>query len=338
MITIPTTLVLGAGASMPYGFPSGYELRKLLCNPNNLRPLSASGLFGEDDVNDFCTAFLRSSVESIDAFLAKRGTQKLPYSNRTFEEVGKAAIAAVLIAREDVSKLFDDSIDDHWYSYLWQYLGTSVEDFENSNLSIVTFNYDRSLECYLTETLKNSFGIDELDAAMAVSKMRILHVYGKLGDLPNHGSAGTRPYLPQQTSSAILNAAAGLKIIAESRDDDAVLESARQYLTAAERICFLGFGFDRTNVERLRIKEILRQKYMMSEFRGPDAYSTSLHLATAEQRRLQQLLMPELRDPQTWQGYVQKNYGELRKKAEDNLSRHTNEKSRSYLRHVGLFD
>ena len=149
MITIPTVLVLGAGASYPYGFPTAKELRILICeaftNPNT----PASRLLGEasghspDGFFRFREAFLKSGQPSVDAFLEWRPD---------FLAIGKLAIAYCLLPFEDESKLFTPpgNRGGDWYQYLSVKLNASFEDFGSNKLSIITFNYDRSLELIFT--------------------------------------------------------------------------------------------------------------------------------------------------------------------------------------------
>ena len=63
--------------------------------------------------------------------------------------IGKAAIAAVLIRCEKLANLqrpVGDDPDD-WISRVWSSLQkTGKDDFGENKLSIVSFNYDRSLE------------------------------------------------------------------------------------------------------------------------------------------------------------------------------------------------
>ncbi|MGD1089626.1 MAG: hypothetical protein ABR955_13025 [Verrucomicrobiota bacterium] len=42
MITKPTTLILGAGASKPFGFPTGNEIKERVLSLNNSDPLFGS--------------------------------------------------------------------------------------------------------------------------------------------------------------------------------------------------------------------------------------------------------------------------------------------------------
>lgn len=49
MITKNTLFILGAGASVPYGYPTGRELRKLLISNSSDR-LSYSKMFNEESL------------------------------------------------------------------------------------------------------------------------------------------------------------------------------------------------------------------------------------------------------------------------------------------------
>ena len=98
MITKPTVLILGAGASMPYQFPSGKKLREKICREIK-EPLK--DLFDvpskKAEVEHFISSFSRSGTSSIDAFLEYR---------TEFMEIGKLAIALALIPSENEGKLF----------------------------------------------------------------------------------------------------------------------------------------------------------------------------------------------------------------------------------------
>jgi hypothetical protein len=75
MITTPTVLVLGAGASYPYGFPTGKGLRDLICETFSSTNAMASQLLGSlnpegtrfapDEFFQFREAFLKSGQPSV---------------------------------------------------------------------------------------------------------------------------------------------------------------------------------------------------------------------------------------------------------------------------------
>ena len=97
MIRKPTVLILGAGASIEYGFPSGEHLRREIVREirgKNSNPQSLYSLIGHLGHNDaalqrFAGLLEDSSLSSVDIFLEHRSD---------LAEIGKAATAAAHIA------------------------------------------------------------------------------------------------------------------------------------------------------------------------------------------------------------------------------------------------
>ena len=331
MITVPTTLVLGAGASMPYGFPSGARLREKLCDPGSL--LSLHSKFPEADVRIFCNEFLHSGMKSIDAFLSRRGSQSLypPHSvpsrgEPTFGDIGKAAIAAILINCERHESLFQFG-HDHWYEYLWSRISDSLETFGENKLGVITFNYDRSLEYYLFIALQKAFGITPSEAAAHLKKIPIIHVYGQLAELTDICDVNTesRHYSNDHGDYAYITAASrGIRVIPESRDDDAVFMTAREMLKKSKRACFLGFGFDPINLARLGIENLM---HLARGETGDviDVYATTIGLEEAERQKLINLFLFKKNGMDLNRGSVLHNFG----------TQFSNMKSEQYLKATG---
>lgn len=183
---------------------------------------------------------------SIDAFLARRSE---------FSEIGKRCIAYVLLSCEKREHLFSEiPTKDHWYQYLLnRYLKVDWDDLDFSDLSVVTFNYDRSLEHFMLGALQAAYGKDLRETVEKLKTFRITHIYGTLGQAYPGKSIRYRDY-GEKTShpDSIYAAAKSIRVIPESRDTNAPeLVEARKALEIADKICFLGFGFDEINVERL---------------------------------------------------------------------------------------
>jgi hypothetical protein len=282
---------------MPYGFPSGAGLRRLLCNAEYMLELTRYGDYSEREIRRFCDVFLKSGMASIDAFLARRGEHEVFSDGRTFSEIGKAGIAFSLIRCENSHKLFDFDINDHWYQYLWQFIGDSLDDIGKNQLSIITFNYDRSLEMYLLLAIQHAFGVSEDEAAYHLKKIPITHVYGQIGDLMclSGSEDNSRSYAPDTSSRNVATGAAGIKVIAEHREDGPEFAKAHAAIAEAERICFLGFGFDTTNVRRLDIEQLLKTRFEKSWFASPLTYASTLGMLHAERQSVIRLLSPAWR-------------------------------------------
>lgn len=258
MITTPTVFVLGAGASIPYGFPSGKKLRALLCDREWARRFSRD-LVAEIGVDlsmheRFQEVFLRSSLFSIDAFLSRRSE---------FAEVGKIFIALELCALEVGDSVLSLNIEDDWYKILWNAMASNahiLKDLSKNQVRLISFNYDRSLEHFLHETTKNTFGVSDDDAQNTLQSIPIIHLYGTLGKYDFSHHKESRIYHPGLDRSSIRLAANGIRVIPETRKDDEVFLRARACFEWAERICFLGFGFDPINIQRLGLVDVLDWK------------------------------------------------------------------------------
>jgi hypothetical protein len=251
MIATSTVLVLGAGASYPYGFPTAEGLKELICeefsspSANASEFLSNESQYTPEEFFQFREAFLRSAP-SIDAFLQRRPN---------FMGVGKLAIAYCLMPIENEANLYQPDRNlrgGNWYKYLAGKLDSAFEEFGNNKLSIITFNYDRSLEHYLLNYLLNLHGKSRDECANALEKIPIVHVYGQLGATP-YPKQGSQQYRPDQVEYFIYvkTAADGIKLYHEEAETAST--RARELLIGAKRVCFLGFGYHQFNVARLNI-------------------------------------------------------------------------------------
>src|SRR6266480_393161 len=261
MISRETVLILGAGASKPYGFPLGGELTDILIT--QVAPHTGSSILDDlerhceisrEELTHFLRAFSRSGLSSVDSFLARRDE---------YSQMGKLAIAWALCSCEKEDWITRRGNDDHWYSLLWDTLTAGTHnpaDFRRNQLRIVTFNYDRSLEFFFYQAAKNTYHLTDAQAQELGSTISVLHVYGKLGELTYDGRPNTRIYDNALSRSVLTCAADGILIVPEARDDAREFMLARTYCDRAEQICFLGFGFDPLNVRRLGLADVIAHK------------------------------------------------------------------------------
>jgi len=251
MIATPTVFVLGAGASVPYGYPTGARLRTWVLQGlrgKRYEPLS-DWLDSEDlgDVRIRCAEALeRSAQKSVDAFLETRGE---------FARVGKLAMAFLVMAREDEGNLFSEKeIVGDWLTYLRSAMKGPFDSFGDNAVSFITFNYDRVLEHFLFNAVKNSYGKSDEDCAAVLENIPIVHVHGSLGPLPWQEDGG-RPYGGPMRPLEVKLAADRIKIVCEGAEEDPEFNEARTLIREADRIYFLGFGYNKDNVERLHLGE-----------------------------------------------------------------------------------
>jgi hypothetical protein len=249
MIETKTLLIVVAGASVPYGYPTGLQLRDELCQQRYLSALiNEYYKVSDQELARFCDSFSKSNLFSIDAFLAKRGDDKITHgimSYGKYGDVGKLAIACRLIDREVKGKGLPQTGEDHWLQYLWNHMAdVSKNQFQDNQLKIISFNYDRVIECFFYTAIANTYGVDSDEADELLKFIEIVHIYGDLQNLRD------RPYgVKPQDLSAVANC---IKVIPEAREaNDKQFTQAKEMIRWADKICFIGFGFDSINVRRL---------------------------------------------------------------------------------------
>lgn len=251
MIETNTVLILGAGASVDYEYPTGLQLRSLIIErTGHGHPIAAQLQIlehSEKEIAEFRRAFRQSSEPSIDSFLEKRPE---------FVEIGKQAIAAALIPYElEESLILQDK--ERWYHFLWRKLTEGGGHPGANALSVITFNYDRSLEHFLYTSLQNAFNFDDEEIARTLSHVVVVHLYGQLGVLPFQPGY-QREYRPEIPAHIIRESAKQIRIVHEGEriTEDLQFAWAAKLVAEAQQVCFLGFGYLPTNIQRLPLHKL----------------------------------------------------------------------------------
>ena len=272
MIKKNIVLVFGAGASFPYGFPLGKTLKSMIetqiLSPSKDKHLDLNELllgfdFTMDELQKFAKDLRSSMQPSVDAFLFER---------KEYLDIGKLAIAANLVTCENEENLTTGDSEEttgRWYGYLLNnFLGTRNE-FINSNLSIVTFNYDRSLEYFLFLTLQSRFQLTEEETASYIERyLPIVHVYGQLG-MPHfiETSAYCREYIDTIDLEILWESAQGIDLIYDDkRTNTGAFELAHNLISESDMVIFIGFGYHEKNLERLMLNKYYRTTEIYGTF------------------------------------------------------------------------
>jgi len=268
MIKEKTVFILGAGASCPYGYPSGQKLREEICDhfvsdsqayfdeQEGRGPLIPARLRNAEIFKD---KFFKSSTKSIDLFLAR---------NSEFMLMGKWAIIFRILAAERKS-CFREHMKNRtqdWYSYLFERLTEGLvrkDDYKRfckNDVSFVTFNYDRSLEHFLYESLLNAFNrIGNSEVIEQLNEIPIIHVFGQVAGLDWQDLQSKIEYGREINGINVERLVENLRIIYEE-ENNPELEEARKLIGTAQHIFFLGFAYGIENLEILNIPEIFRHE------------------------------------------------------------------------------
>lgn len=277
-----TVLVLGAGASRPYGFPTSGELRTLLLgSPGSTKVFASLGVENnveaavrhEEDMlacamnephylETFRRVFSDSQRVSIDSFVAGRSGVT---DAAMIERIARNAVSQIILGCEKNAHL-----DGNWYQWLLEFIVAEGRDFPSGLLSILTFNYDRSLEMYLWRAFKNAFGLTDEEALNMLNRINIVHVYGSVGQLMLPGQNGIK-------FGDVLNSfvAAEKLGLATPRTFEQHKIKAQEMINRADRVIFIGFGFWKENLDLLHDRQFSspnnhswRQKKIFASCRG----------------------------------------------------------------------
>lgn len=301
MITHNTVFILGAGASAPYGYPTGLALRKwlresLLQTANNefriqQRLKESKRIALLDDLRKFIDEYGNTDQGVfIDLFLSRR---------EEFLNIGKWAIIVAILYHELNSQYGDDikSPDYDWMSILFSIMTSDIKDnsynrISENNISFISFNYDRSLEYCLHRNICKNFGASEKDAAQIIDDIPIIHVYGRISPMSWENPSGIkfRPAL-EKVNPSILSK--NIQVMYSDRTTKAS-NKAMRLIEDAKFLYFLGFGYAEENLNAIGIPQRLKQDqviigtgYSMSEqainranrlIRGDKLHSTNVKL------------------------------------------------------------
>lgn len=261
MITEETLFILGAGASTPYGFPTGRKLRTYIFSEFPLdyeRILKDYGemeaFFCESEIQKarfFADTFHNSSSPSIDQFLA---------TSPGFKDIGKIAIAAAILKFEEESYFREKvKLESDWYRFLFEKMirgfssPESCENFAENKVAFITFNYDRSLEHFLYESLINLF-YDKMEVIarnpLSFMPFPFIHIYGYL-DKPVW--AGGSEYRTQVDYRTIDRLKHNIRVVGERPIE--ISSKLIELFERAQNIFFLGFGYDPENIKALGLPD-----------------------------------------------------------------------------------
>jgi hypothetical protein len=143
-------------------------------------------------------------------------------------------------------------LENTWFVRFFKMLrggGVSKENVATifNNISIVSFNYDRSAEYMLLAGLYSYYGIPEAEAESILEKLRILHPYGTVGPWREGGA-----HLPfgqiADSPDDLLKLA---KRISTYTELSAHADDVKDLVGEAQVIIFLGFGYIQENMRLL---------------------------------------------------------------------------------------
>lgn len=274
-----TVFIVGAGASDEAGLPFGRGFLEIISQKLNYRFKGPSMDFdsGDADILDVIQQFApdRASLNkyldagkriregllfsrSIDAFI------DVHRNDETIRQLGKLAIAKTILEQEQRSHIYiapQDTtfrdmkkLNDSWFVSFMRGLNEGIQreqiDRIFDGVSFVVFNYDRCVEHILYNALQKHHGIDAAQAQSVMKRVKILHPYGKIANLPWQEVGGI-PFGFSPNRPNLMLMMKQIKTYTEQVEDSGTLEAVKREVSEAETLVFLGFSYLELNMNVL---------------------------------------------------------------------------------------
>ena len=301
MIRSKTVFVIGAGASRDLGFPGGPELLQNIVSAFDIHfdqftkqpksgdrtlleaiKIKTGGRVGFDvpQANLLLQAgrrIMRSSAggDSIDNVIDQADDEPL------VAEAGKLAIALQILRAEAASKLASAkakdsfSLDDFSDTWLYGFVRLIRVDTRKSkletmfeNVSVITFNYDRTLEYFLPLALRQVYDLTPAEAARYAGQLPVFHPYGMVGKpVGEAGLPGSVPFGSIHVDD-IPTIADSLVTFGERVEQNEEVLTLKSHVAQARHVVFLGFGFHRQNMALITPDDNVQQKRLFGTTLG----------------------------------------------------------------------
>ncbi len=280
MIRTKTTFIIGAGASCELQMPSGPELvariaqsldfarygaelqtRDSVLLLQYLGKAASRGGNG-DEAMQAAALRIRTAAKlggSIDSILEQHNSDPLILT------CGKLAIAHFICQAESKSTLrvtprIEGDLPlqgaENWLYQLAMLVTSGVPRSQAErcldDLSIICFNYDRSIEHFLPHAFVMAFGMSLQEAQRLVgAKLKVLRPYGSVGRLP--WQPGDTPDNEWGTENPwnIHNLAGNIRTLSEQQNNRQLIMGMQTAVASAKRLILLGFGFQPQNIDLL---------------------------------------------------------------------------------------
>lgn len=301
MIDIPTVFILGAGASAPYGYPTGTQLRKKIISEFSEKyyillqkdPRVRKKFLGshKEKANAFVDVFKTSGIESIDKFLSL---------SPSFTDIGKIAITLTIFREEKTSDFYEETslIDakQNWYKLLFNHMTYELQkpsdfvNFRENRVAFITFNYDRSLEYYLYKSFLSAFHDKREEIKTSIEDcipFPIIHVYGKVDEIKWHGGSEYKADFDLKTIEKLSQ---NIRVIGERTND--LKDEIAKIISLHKRIFFLGFGYADENMDSMGMPGLVNEEW--------NIYGTAKGMTNKEIDRVRSTFMKNFANKGAW--------------------------------------
>jgi hypothetical protein len=294
--------IIGAGASCEFNMPTGLALKTNIANALNNEEVRIKFQIGgpQGDTPTWYDAAdeLAKVIEQFDS-IDEALHWFSPYAPVVL--LGKQMIVKEILRAERQSRLFEKadpdvtplrSYNDVWATYFLRMAiaSTKKDDICKafSNVTIINFNYDRTVEHFLYSELQRSLGADKDNTKQAISGLRIIRPYGSVGPLPWQSESGVlfgQAVDDVDSGDRIWELSKSIRTFTEQKLSSDVKSEIENVIQNAQVIIILGFCFHQQNMQLLSARSQTNKMVI----------ATVLGISNENHERMHRLLMSTFR-------------------------------------------
>lgn len=274
MIKEDTVFILGAGASCPYGYPTGVELRNLIYTSGIevIKKIVKTKLKSRRELYRMHTYELGKIIEHSNSddqidWIIKKFESSKPY----LANIGKMLITHFILTSEKESITEEGTLksnpEQDWYQELFSTMtkpapsyDASPELFKRNLVTFFTFNYDRSVDYFFKTKIESYYDFKYYGShpKHIYSQFKPFHIYGVISNLYKDDCLHFGNY--QNELSVLEKHKDDINLIRTGYDTLNTID-IQETISEANRIYFLGFGYDERNLQLLGFPKILNDRH-----------------------------------------------------------------------------
>lgn len=310
-----TVFIIGAGASSEANLPFGDELMNEIAQLLDIRfdTFGYKVEHGDYQIVDALRYFIqqkdgtRSNIDPYQ-FKAWQIRDALPLAisidnyideHRDDDKIAlccKLAIVRSILRAEQNSLLYFeemkpnsqidyDAISDTWYSHFFKLIKENCskkDELEDrfKSITLIIFNYDRCIEHFMFNAIKQYYDTSEEEAAEIVNYLNIFHPYGSVGTLKWGNQKSYTKFGADLSPQQLFDISQKIKTFAEGTDPDlSEILKIREHMSTADRLVFMGFAFHKLNMRLIKPKNEKELKNI-----EPECYATTYNISSSDKR------------------------------------------------------
>jgi hypothetical protein len=286
-------LVVGAGASVPYGYDAAANMTKGIIEHSRdenskMCKMVRLAVKGDPDPHQLGRALDLSDEESIDAFLERE-------CNRVYRDVGRACIAWYMLHQEAAVLRKAVIAEEDWIKILINRLRQDVRtpsQLALNRVRIITFNFDYLIERRWRSVMVHGMRLQGKELDDACNSLEVIHVNGCM-TAAQTPTRRLREFGDDFDYGYVKACYPHIGLFHDERQGDEACDKAADALFESNVVAFLGFSFHPTNLRRIGIPGVF-EKLIEKGYELPRVYATRYGMLTHERQMAHQRVVGDV--------------------------------------------